>query len=193
MPFKLPESIMNERRHRARTFYDSARMWIENDHRLEAASSIRLAIAFDPQQELYKQTFAEIQGNLAEGLVKELLKHAGEWSDAAEVAAGLKRCEDALLYRPHDPELNDAAAQLALRAKDPALAREFIDRALEHSPDVGRFHRTLALVHRANGDRGHGVKELERAIQLDSSDEEAKALLASWRAKPRNAVQGGNE
>jgi curved DNA-binding protein CbpA len=192
MPFKLPESVINERRHRARSFYDAALMWAENGHPLEAASSIRLAIAFDPHEDLFKKTFAEIQASLAEGLAKDLLKEAGAWSDSADVGRGLKRCEEALLYRPHDPELNDTAAQLALRAGDPAAARDYIDRALEHSPEVGRFRRTLGQVLHANGDVGHGIRELGRALELDSSDGEAQALLAKWKAKPRRAVSGGN-
>lgn len=191
MPFRIPDSVRNERKQRARSFYDAARTWAENDHPLEAASSIRLAIAFDPHEGLYKRTFAEIQGDVAEGLAKDLLKDSKSWSKRTNFAERLQQCEEALLYRPHDPDLNDTAAQMALQAKDLGLARDYVDRALAHSPDVGRFHRTLALVHHANGDRGHALNEMERAVALDSCDDEAKELLSKWREKPPRAVQGG--
>ena len=191
MPFKIPQSVLNERRQRAKSFYDAARTWAENGHPLEAASSIRLAIAFEPGSDLYKQTFAEIQGALAEGLAKDLLKDAARWTEQTDFEAGLKQCEEALLYRPHDPDLNHTAAQLALNAKDLGLARDYIDRALAHSPDVGRFHRTLGLVLHANGDLGHAINEVERAVELDGCDVEAKELLGKWRTKPRCGVEGG--
>lgn len=191
MPFKIPEAILNERRGRARKFYDSARTWAENGHHLEAASSIRLAIAFDPHEELYKQTFAEIQAGISDKRINDLLADAKGWTEAAQMKEGMKQCEEALLYRPHDPELNCTAARCSLVLGQKADAVEFAERAIEHSPDVGRYHRTLAEILSANGDRGHAIRELERALELDSSDQEARALLASL--KPRRAVHGGNE
>jgi predicted Zn-dependent protease len=191
MPFKIPESVLGERRKRGRAFFDSARTWAENDHFLEAASSIRLAIAFDPHEETYKQKFVEIQACLAEGRVKAILKQAGQWSNPGEVKKGLTLCEEALLYRPHDPEINDTAAQLSLFVNEPETAQEYAERAREHSPDVGRYRRTLARALYECGDKGHAIRELECAIELDSCDEDAKKLLDKWRTKPPRAAQGG--
>ena len=189
MPFKIPESILAERRTRAREFYDSALSWAENKHPLEAASSIRLAIAFDPREERYKQTFAEIQSDLSNSRIIELLKAARSWT-TSEMEQGLKQCEEALLYRPHDPDLNDTAARcaLALRQRQDALA--YARCAIEHSPDVGRYHRTLGRALDANGDKGHAIHALERALELDGSDDETLKLLQNL--KPRRAVHGGN-
>jgi curved DNA-binding protein CbpA len=191
MPFKIPEALLNERRDRAKQFYDSARTWAENDHHLEAASSIRLAIAFDPHEELYKQAFAEIQSGMSDNRIAELLKDAKNWEEINEMKDGLRRCEEALLYRPHDPELNEAAARCSIVLGRGEDAIEFAERAVDHSPDVGRYHRTLAGAMRLNGDPGHAIRELERALELDASDEEARKLLENL--KPRRAVHGGNE
>ncbi len=189
MPFKIPESILNERRRKARSFYDSARTWAENGHHLEAASSIRLAIAFDPHEETYKQAFADIQSGISTARVDALLREAKEWKDVADWKAGFKRCEEALLHRPHDPELNDMAARGALALGDKVEAREYAERAVEHSPEVGRYHTSLAQALAESGDQGHAIVELERALELDAGDEEARRLLG--RLKPRRAVHGG--
>ncbi len=191
MPFKIPESILNERRSRARKFYDSARTWAENGHHLEAASSIRLAIAFDPHEELYKSTFAEIQAGISDARIDTLLKEAQSWSEPAQWQQGFKHCEELLLYRPHDPELNIAAAAAALGLGQTDEAREYAETAIEHSPDVGRFHRVLAGVLAKVGDKGHAIQELELAMSLDPGDVEARKLLE--KLKPRRAVHGGNE
>jgi curved DNA-binding protein CbpA len=114
MPFKIPESLLNERRDRARTFYDSARMWMENGHPLEAASSIRLAIAFDPHAALYKQTFAEIQAGLAEKMARELLSEGGRCGGRPEAVRGSAAVSAA---RP-GPERNGGAAGAAGRRDD---------------------------------------------------------------------------
>ncbi len=191
MPFKIPEALLNERKSRARSFYDSARTWAENGHHLEAASSIRLAIAFDPHEELYKTTFAEVQVGISDARIDALLKEAKSWNGTSEWSKGLKQCEEVLLHRPHDPELNETAARCALGLGNFEEAREYADRAIEHSPDVARYHRTLAEVLAGCGDRGHAIRELEVTLELDSNDVEARKLLERWR--PRRAVHGGNK
>ena len=190
MPFKIPESILIERREKARTFFDSARTWAEHGHYLEASSSIRLAIAFDPFEELYKSTFAEIQAGISDKKIADLLKASKDWSES-EMKKGLKPCEEALLYRPYDSELNETAARCALLLGEKSTALEYAQRALEHSPDVGRYHRTLALVLNQSGDKGHAIRELEHALELDGSDVEARKLLENL--KPRRVVHWGNE
>jgi curved DNA-binding protein CbpA len=191
MPFKLPEAVLKERRDRARSFYDSARTWAENGHHLEAASSIRLAIAFDPHEELYKGTFAEIQAGISDARIDELLKQAKDWSDSREWHKGLKECEELLLYRPHDPELNWTAAVASIAVGQAEEAREYADRAIEHSPDVGRYHRVLGEALAQIGDKGHAIRELELATELDSGDVAARRLLEKLR--PRRAVHGGSK
>ena len=191
MPFRLPASILNERRAKARSFYDSARSWAEGGQPLEAASSIRLAIAFDPFEELYKSAFAEIQAGISDGKIAGLLTASKDWEELGEVREGLKQCEEALLHRPHDPDLNETAARCTLVLGDTSAALQYAERALEHSPDVGRYHRTLAQVLSESGDKAHAIFELECALELDAGDTEAGRLLENLR--PPRVVRGGNE
>jgi tetratricopeptide (TPR) repeat protein len=191
MPFRISKSIRNERRARARAFYESARTWAEKGHPLEAASSIRLAIAFDPAEELYKTTFAEIQAGFSDGKVADLLQASREWVKVDQMEQGLKQCEEALLYRPHDPDLNETAARCALVLGEQSAAFEYAERALEHSPDVGRYHRTLARVLEESGDKKHAICELQRALELDGRDGVAREMLENL--KLRRVVNGGSE
>ena len=191
MPFRVPESVRAERRDRGRAFYDSARTWAENGHHLEAASSIRLAIAFDPDEELYKSALAEIQAGGCEAKIASLLRASRGWSDFDEMRTGLKQCEEVLLYRPHDPVLNEIAARCALGLGEKSLALEHAERSVEHSPDVGHYHRTLARALEETGAKGHAIRELESALELDGNDAEARKLLAKLR--PSRAVHGGDE
>lgn len=187
---RMPESVMAERRHKAGVFFEAARVSGEQGRLREAASSIRLAIAFDPTRSEYKERFAEIQTRLAEARVAELLERGDV--DPTERREALRLCEETLLYRPHDPELNHRAARLALDLDELQKAGEYAQRSLEHSPEVGRYHRVRGQVYRAQGDKGHAINELEKAVQLDAADHEARRLLALFgRRSSRSALQGG--
>ena len=43
----------------------------------------------------------------------------------------------------------------------------------------------------AAGNRGHAVRELEEAVQLDGSNTEARELLAQLKQGRRDAAKGG--
>ncbi|MFP6607746.1 MAG: hypothetical protein VCC19_14345, partial [Myxococcota bacterium] len=120
-----------------------------------------------------------------------LLAASKDWSELGEMREGLKQCEEALLYRPHDPDLNETAARCTLVLGDKSASLEYAERALEHSPDVGRYHRTLAQVLSESGDKAHAIFELECALELDAGDTEAGRLLENLR--PPRVVRGGDE
>ena len=93
----------------------------------------------------------------------------------------LRLYEEALLYRPHQPDLNDRAARTAIDCEQFTKALEYVERALEHSPDVATYYVTLGMLHRARGNPGHAVKALERALELEPKNQEASKLLATTR------------
>jgi curved DNA-binding protein CbpA len=189
MPFRIPESVMSERRQKAKDFFEAGRFALERGNTLEAASSVRLAIAFDPFNEEYKQSFGEVQAKAAETREARLIEQADSF-DSSQLREALRLYEEVLLYRPHDPEINDKSAALALQLDRIELAQEYAERAVEHSPEVARYHRTLAGVHRAKGDRGHAIHELEKALKCDSGDEKAQRMLAALRPRRPSARRG---
>ena len=131
---------------------------------------------------------AEI-GGLA-NRIAQLLTDSKQWA-GGEWEQGLQECEEMLLYRPHDPELNLAAAAAALGLRRMVEARDYVDCAIEHSPDVSRYHAVLAKVLAGTGDRGHAIKELQLAAELDPSNREAVELLE--KLSPRRVAHGGSE
>ncbi|MEZ4218794.1 MAG: DnaJ domain-containing protein [Myxococcota bacterium] len=194
MPFKLPESVFAERRQRAREFFDAAQKELARNRFIEAAQTIRLAIAFDPFEDAYRERFGEVQARAAELRAEALVAEAEEATTAGGIADEkryaqvLRLYEEALLYRPHDPALNDRAARAAIQCKQLTKAVEYAETALAHSPDVAQHHVTMALVHRARGNRGHAINALEQALSLDKGHDEGRKLLAVLR---RAAGAGG--
>ncbi len=191
LPFRIPASLLAERRAKAAEFFKVARVSQGQKKYIEAASTIRLAIAFDPGNREYRDAFGEVQAHAAELRAAQLLENAESSFSASELNEALRLYEEVLLYRPHDPEVNDKAANLALELDETEKAREYSERAIEHSPHVARYLVTRAQVYRADGDKGHALREIEKAIEMDPSDPKARKLLEMLTRSRRPKAPGG--
>ncbi|MGH0034398.1 MAG: DnaJ domain-containing protein [Myxococcota bacterium] len=180
---RLPESVLADRRRKAREFFDAARISENRGSFVEAAQGVRLAIAFDPFNEEYKREFGEIQAKAAEQRAERLLEET-EGIDASQMKQALRMLEDVLLYRPHDPKVNDRAAGVSLELGQVEKARECAQRSVEHSPDVVDYRKTLVKVHLAAGEKGYAAHELEKAQKLDPADPWIRRMLASLKSRP---------
>ncbi len=188
--FRIPDSILAERRGRAREFHAAALVALHKQRWLDAAGSARLAIAFDPWNAEYKKHFAEAQARVNEIRVKELI-------DRAEIAAhgnageeALRLFVEALHYRPHDPVVNARAAEIALETGELGPAHEYAERACELRPEVGAYQRTLGRVLAREGMRDKALAAFERAVALDPKDVRSADEIKKLRRTPRR-VSGG--
>jgi curved DNA-binding protein CbpA len=189
--FRIPEEVLAERRFRARSLRAAARVAATQRSWGEAASAIRLAIAFDPWSDEYKDAFAEIQSELQQQRATELLEQGGAGSHTTSAPEALRLIEDALNYRPSDARLQHRAAELALDAGDTDRAREYAERACELAPELAAHHSTLGRVLRRAGERALARAAFERAHRLDPSDARASEELDRLRRRPARAASGG--
>ena len=189
--FRVPEEVLAERRFRARRLRESARAAAAHGSWSEAASAIRLAIAFDPWSDEYKDAFAEIQSELHQQRAAELLERGGAGAHSTSAPEALRLIEDALHYRPSDARIQHRAAELALDAGDVDRAREYAERACELAPEAAAHHSTLGRVLRRAGERALAREAFERAHRLDPSDARAVEELDRLRRRPARAGSGG--
>jgi curved DNA-binding protein CbpA len=189
--FRIPEEVLAERRFRARSLREAARAAAADGSWSEAASAIRLAIAFDPWSDEFKDAFAEIQSELQQQRAIELLEQGGAGSHTTSAPDALRLIEDALNYRPSDARLQHRAAELALDAGETDRAREFAERACELAPELAAHHSTLGRVLRRAGERALARAAFERAHRLDPSDARASEELDRLRRRPARAASGG--
>jgi tetratricopeptide (TPR) repeat protein len=175
--FRIPEKVMAERRFKAKQFYQSAMISAKKGCWLEAGASVRLAIAFDPWNDEYKNGFAEVQAQVHQVRANELLQEADEsLSDNAQQQA-MRMYEEALGYRPCDPEINEKAAKLALELGELDAAREYAETACELSPQSVSSHLVLGKVLVRSGVRDRAKEVLERALEIDPDNEETKSAI----------------
>jgi curved DNA-binding protein CbpA len=187
--FRIPEEVLAERRFKARRFGEAARAALAQAKLGEAASAIRLAIAFDPWSDDYKEAFAQIQSELHQQRAAELLERAGG-SPARSGPEALRLLEEAIHYRPSDARLQHRAAELALELGEVERAREYAERACELAPEVAAHHTALGRVLRRVGERALARAAFERARRLDPADARASEELD--RLRRRRAARAGH-
>lgn len=170
--FRIPPKLLAERRVKARQLFQAARVSAHEGRYLEAAASMRLAIAFDPWEKEFKAGFADIQGKVHAARAAELLKQAG---DAKAQGEALHLLEEALHYRPCDVETLKQALAVCLDVRELERAREYAEQLCEIEPEVAAHHARLAGVLRRQGLRAHASAALERGAHIDARDPDVKA------------------
>jgi len=169
---------LEERKRKAKSFFESGMAAFRNERWLEAAGSVRLAIAFDPENEAFRAAFSDVQRRAHEERARALLKEADGASQLGDWREGLRLYEEALHYRAFDAALHDKTARLSLRiGGDLRKAKEYALAACELEPDVAAWRRTLGQVYKAAGLAANARRELQIALRLDPSDAESRQEL----------------
>jgi predicted Zn-dependent protease len=121
----------------------------------------------------------------------KLLASPSDHMSDSELREALQLLEDVLIYRPHDPELNDRAGRVCLRLGKLDPAQEYAETCIERCPDVAAYHTLLGRIYREKGNLDAAMHEFETALKHDAEDLDAQRALASVRIGHRDAVRGG--
>jgi curved DNA-binding protein CbpA len=150
-----------------------------------AANLYRLALHYaeDASTRGYAQSgLQEARSTLADTLLMKARYEEKEsrWSDA--VASYAKALEG----RPDDPSICERLAN-ALRQEglDLPRATRLAELAVSRAPRRAAYRKTLGLVYADAGMREKALEELEKACELDPSDEQASHALAALRKRRR--------
>jgi tetratricopeptide (TPR) repeat protein len=179
--FSLHSRIVRDRRARAKRLFEAAMASFAESRWLEAAGGVRLAIAFDPWNEIYKERFGEVQRKAHEERAKQLLREGESALELRDFATALRAFGDALEYRPHDADLLHRSARLAwATGGDLHQAKEWAMAAVELDGTNASHHRVLGQIYKAAGLEANARRELEAAVAIDPKDEEARAELRAF-------------
>jgi curved DNA-binding protein CbpA len=171
--------VVTARRQKAKHYFETGMAAFRAERWLEAAASVRLAIAFDPGNDSYRESFAEVQQRAYEERAKQLVREGEAALEVREYGKAFHAFEEAVHFRPHDAELHSRAARIAwLSGDDLRKAKDMARLACELEPDRGDFRRTLGQIYHAAGLEANARRELKRALELDPGDEEARSALA---------------
>ena len=191
MPFKIDHAAIAARREKAREIFQAAAASQKAGRLSEAEASIRIAISFDPACAEFKEALGAIRIEAAGARASRLLAMPSERMSDGELREALKLLEDVLMYRPHDPQLNERAAQVCMQLGQLEAAQGYVETLIERTPDAGQYHTLLGRIHRERGDADAAVSAFETALKLDEDDAEARRSLASIRLGARQGARGG--
>ncbi len=170
--------VVQDRKRKAKSFFEAGMTAFREERWLEASGSVRLAIAFDPDNQAYRESFADVQRKAHEERSKVLLKQANGAYEMRDLKDAYKLFNDAVHFRPFDAELAHRTANLAFSVEnDLKRAKELAQQAVELEPDVGEYRRTLAQIFEEAGMDANARREYEAALRIDPKDKEAKAGL----------------
>jgi curved DNA-binding protein CbpA len=191
--FSLLARIGRERRRKARLYFEQGVAARDRERWVEAAQHLRLALACDPRNEAYRGIFGEVAERANALRADRYKREADSHFELGDYHEAYQDYEQALHFRPFDAEMNHRAAKLAWRSEnDLKAAKEYAARACETSPDVAVFRRTLGQVYAAAELHANARRELEHALRLDPTDEEAKQELRNVKRKARRGPRGGS-
>ena len=191
MPFKIDHAAIAARRVKAQEIFRAAQISQTAGRLKEAEANIRIAISFDPARAEFKEALGSIRIQAAGARATKLLAGPSERMSDGDLREALTLLEDVLIYRPHDPQLNDRAARVCLQLGKLDAALDYAQTLLERSPDVAQHHTLLGRIHRERGDKELAVCAFEAALKCDEEELEARRALASMRIGARDAVRGG--
>jgi curved DNA-binding protein CbpA len=183
--FSLHSRMLRERRARAKRLFEAGMAANAAGRFTEAAGGVRLAIAFDPWNAIYKEHFVDVQRKAHEERAVKLLKEADAALELRDFAAALRSFEEVIGYRPHDAELLVRAGRLAwATGGDLHQAKEWVMTAVEIDGQNAAAHRVLGQIYRAAGLDANARRELETALTLNPQDEEAQNELRAISGRP---------
>lgn len=191
MPFKIDQFAIEERRAKAQEIFLAAEVSQNAGRMKEAEANIRIAISFDPGRAEFKEALGGLRIQAAGARATKLLATPIERMSDGEIRDTWTLLDEVLIYRPHDPELNERAARICLQLGKIGLAEEYAQTLIEGAPDVAGSHTLMGRIHRELGDMKAAVGSFETALKLDDEDLDARRALAAVRLGARKEAQGG--
>jgi tetratricopeptide (TPR) repeat protein len=191
MPFKIDHAAIAARREKAQEIFRAAALSMDAGRLSEAEASIRIAISFDPACAEFKEALGTLRIQSAGARATKLLASPNERMSDGELREVLTLLEDVLIYRPHDPELNDRAARVCLQLGKLEVARGYVETLIERMPDVAAHHTLSGRIHRERNDLDAAASAFETALKLDGDNLDARRAIASLRIGAHNTARGG--
>lgn len=172
------ESQMKRARSKGDRHFDQAMCEKKRENWAQAASLLKLAMAFAPRENRYRRELEEILPQANAEHVRAQRERAEQLLEQGNGPEALELLLDCSELEPTDAELAHRVARLTVQI-DGDLERglEFARRAISLDEESSEYHKTLARLLKKKGDRAGARREYQRIWEKDPLDEEAKKEL----------------
>ena len=192
MPFKIDHAGIAARRAKAEEIFRAACSSQQAGRLAEAEASLRIAISFDPTRVEFKEALGSLRIAAAGDRASKLLAKPNDRMSDTELREVMTLLEDVLIYRPHDPELNERAARVSFKLDRLDDAIEYTETLIARSPEVAAHHSLLGRIYRAKKNPEAASRAFETALKFDKDDLDARREIAAMRIGHHDSVRGGD-
>jgi len=167
---------MMERVKKAREFYDAALKNMEEEAWISAANNFRLAIVYDPNNELYKLKMETVQDAANKATAERVYQRAlvmESYGQDGYFEAFIKAAE---IYS-QGAEYNIKVANLYCDQADWRLALPYAKKAVNSQPKMTEYGLLLSRIYLKLKDKGKAAKQLENILRQEPGNVAAKEYL----------------
>ncbi len=167
-----------ERLAKAKGFFKAGKKDFLDKNYKSASVNFRLAIAYDPYNEQYKENFAEAQRIVKQEESERLMRKASFEEEVGRFTDALKLMEQAVQITSDNPEPYHKLARLLLnRDKNLRQAKNYCLRAIDINSKNPEYYLTLGSIYEAAGLFRNAAREFEKVLRLDKGNSEAQERL----------------
>ena len=167
---------MRERVSKGREFYEAGVTDEQAENWMSAANNYRLALTYDPQNELYQAKAASTK-DAANRVVAQKLYQRGLGLESYGQDGYLEAFEKAAALWPQNAEYQSKMAQHYCDIGEWNKAQPYAQRAVKAAPKNKEYLLSLGKILLKLRDKKEAVRYLEAALQVDPNSNQAKALL----------------
>lgn len=167
-----------ERLAKAKSFFKAGKKDFLDKNYKSASVNFKLAIAYDPYNEQYKENFAEAQRIVKQEELERLMRKASFEEEVGRFTDALRLMEQAVQVTSDNPEPYHKLARLLLnRDKNLRQAKNYCLRAIDINSQNPEYYLTLGSIYRAAGLFRNAAREFEKVLRLDKGNSEAQERL----------------
>ncbi len=173
---------ITERLAKAKDFFKAGKKDFLDKNYKSASVHFKLAIAYDPYNEQYKESFAEAQKIVRQGELERLMRRASFEEEVGRFDDALKLMEQAIQITSDNPEPYHKLARLLLNHdRDLRQAKNYCLRAIDINSQSPEYYLTLGSIYKAAGLLRNAAREFEKVLRLDKGNSEAQEHLKELR------------
>src|SRR6185436_1050806 len=171
---------LGDKKKKAREYWEAGLKELEENQPTKAASSIHLALQYDPENEEYKKKFQEVA---AQSKTAQSENRLAEARSAKELGGAKKAL--ALYRKACERELDDPRGYKELSeletlvAQDPKAALKWLKVAVDRAPDKVDWRLELAEMYIQQKNKAAARREFDEVLKRDPKN--ATAKKGKWR------------
>lgn len=169
---------VGERLRKARTFYEAGKADYEGGRILKAASNLKLALEFDPENSEYQDLYEKVEQESRKVRIISLVNQGEQAESYQQVKQAIQAYRDAVELAPTEGKVYFRLARLVrMDEGDDREALRLFREAVLRSPGNTEYRLGLGQLYKELGMRLNARREFQAVLDKDAGNAEARAAM----------------